>query len=66
MLVQLCSTHNLINDAAMNVGQTHVASAKAKRLSGLIDALQVQYGGLQIMDFNPALDRFVAILVGCS
>ncbi len=66
MLVQLCSTHNLTNDAAMNVGQTHVTSAKAKRLSGLTDAQQVQYGGMQIVDFNPARDRFVAILVGRS
>ena len=50
----------------MNVGQTHVTSAKAKRLSGLTDAQQVQYGGMQIVDFNPARDRFVAILVGRS
>ena len=49
----------------MNVRQSHVASAEAKRASGVIDPQQVQHGGVQIVNLEPVLDRLVAPLVGC-
>ena len=47
----------------MDVGQAHVAAGEAHGQSFVIEAQQVEHGGVEIVDGGFALDHFVTIFV---
>jgi len=56
--------HNVMHNVAGDVGQPEIAAAVAIRQSLVIHSQQMQDRGVQIVDADAILDRFVAGLVG--
>jgi hypothetical protein len=48
----------------MDICEPHIAPGKPKRQFFVVDAKQVEHGGVQIMNVNFVLDRFVAVFIG--
>src|SRR5206468_11545840 len=60
------SRDQLGNHSSMHVGQTEVAAGVAVRQALVIEAEQVQHGGVQVVNVDRVLDRLKTELVGRS
>ena len=58
------SGQNILQHLAMDIGQSHLAPAEADREALVVQAEEVQHRGVQIVNLDRLLDRFVAVLVG--
>ena len=65
-VARYASRKDVVKDAAVNVGQAMVAAAEAKGQSFVVDAHQMQYGRMQIIDFGLVLDRLVSEFIGLT
>src|SRR4051812_41766167 len=57
-----CSGDDGIDELAVDVGQAHVAAAPPERLALVIDAEQVEHGGVEVVDLALALNDLVTVL----
>lgn len=57
------SGDDVMGDIAVNVGQTEVAAAEAVDEFLVIQAEQVQHGGVQIVEMDFACDGFVTEVI---
>lgn len=55
-----------MNHLAMNVGQSHVATAESEGAASVVDSQQMQNGRVQIMHLGAVLYGFVAPLIGST
>src|SRR6185503_16847594 len=60
---QAVSGEHGVNYFAMDVGQSHVASAPAIGELLVVDAKQMQHGGVEVVDLALVLDGLVAVFV---
>src|SRR5262249_21219577 len=63
---RLRSGQDSVDDVAADIGKLEVAALKAKCQSLVVDAEQVQHGGMEVMHGDHVLDGVVAQLVGRS
>ena len=54
------SRQDRLHHFAVDIRESHIAPGKANRQFFVVDAEQVEHGGVQIMNVNFVLDRFVA------
>ena len=64
LFVKLALGQNTLHDLAMHVGQAEVAAAVAVGEAGMVQAHQVQDGGVQVVDVHAVFDGVEAELVG--
>src|SRR5205823_4083703 len=55
---------NAADHLAVNIGQAHVAAAEAEGDVGVVQAEQVQHGGVQVVHFDSPVNDVIAVLVG--
>ena len=55
-----------MHDVAVDVGETHVAAAKAEGQAGVVEAEQVQHRDVQVVDLHAVLDGVAAAAIGLT
>lgn len=59
-------SQDLLNDVSVDVSEAHVSRGEAEGALGVVDAEEVEHGGVEIVDLDFVFYGLVAPVVGCS
>src|SRR4051794_17671140 len=57
---------DVVNDVAIHIREPHVSARESERQAGVIDALEMQHRGMQIVNVELALDDLVTELISLA